>query len=362
MTRSTAKSAPTLTEMVSGKITERIGKGELKPGDCVPSERALSRSLRVSRITARNGLNQLVRSGLLRREPGRGYFVRSRSGMAANQAAGSALVFVHGKPPSEMAHGSEHARIWEGAREEAAGAGLMVLVSPVQEPAIAPEKAAEFAKVAAGVICDHTDQASVKALVDAGLPTVQIHYHRDDLPVDAVVQDDVGGIRKAVAHLAGRGHRRIGYLDTSAWLRTQERAGNVEMRLAGYLSARAQLGLEQDPALIRPVAGGERGALRSLLEAGATAVVSPHLRTWRAAAEGLELPAGFGVVAWMGETSAPEPEDLPTHLVWSREEMGRVAVRRLLARMEHPGHAATTTLIRTELVDRGTGGRGPAVG
>ena len=96
MTRSTAKPTPTLTEMVSGKITERIGKGELKPGDCVPSERALSRSLRVSRITARNGLNHLVRSGLLRREPGRGYFVRSRNGMAANQAAGSALVFVHG--------------------------------------------------------------------------------------------------------------------------------------------------------------------------------------------------------------------------------------------------------------------------
>jgi DNA-binding LacI/PurR family transcriptional regulator len=357
MARADIKPAGTLTEMVSGRIREQIGRGDLKPGDCVPSERELSRVLSVSRVTARNGLNQLVNAGLLRREPGRGYFVRSRGGAAANQAAGTALVFVHAKASQEMSAGSEHARMWEGAREEAAKAGMMVLVSPLEEGVITPEKASEFSKVAAGVICDHTDYVSLKALLDAGLPTVQIHYYREDLPIDAVVQDDVGGIRMAMAHLAERGHRRIGYLDTSAWLRREDRGRNAEMRLGGYLIARASLGLEEDPRLVVAVDDERRGALEVLIAAGASAVVSPHVATWDRARDGVELPSDFGVVVWMGQPVTPRQGNVPTHVIWSREEMGRVATRMLLSRIEDPERAATTTLIRTELVDCDTGGR-----
>ena len=52
-------------------------------------------------------------------------------------------------------------------------------------------------------------------------------------------------------------------------------------------------------------------------------------------------------------------EDYPTHVAWSKEQMGREAVRRLFAMLEHPEDMAVTVKISTELVDRGTGGRGP---
>ncbi len=56
-------------------IREKIAQGVWKPGDLLPSERELSEQYDISRMTARQALNELLSEGLVRRVQGRGTFV-----------------------------------------------------------------------------------------------------------------------------------------------------------------------------------------------------------------------------------------------------------------------------------------------
>jgi GntR family transcriptional regulator, N-acetylglucosamine utilization regulator len=56
-------------------LRERIRSGEWKPGDLIPSERELSETYHISRMTTRQAISDLVNEGVLNREQGRGTFV-----------------------------------------------------------------------------------------------------------------------------------------------------------------------------------------------------------------------------------------------------------------------------------------------
>jgi DNA-binding LacI/PurR family transcriptional regulator len=71
---------------------------------------------------------------------------------------------------------------------------------------------------------------------------------------------------------------------------------------------------------------------------------------------GIAVPGGFGLVVW-GEP-ADADEEYPSHIAWSKEAMGREAVRRLRFRVSRPEAPPATVTIPAELVECGTGGRG----
>lgn len=56
-------------------LREKIRSGEWKPGDLIPSERELSETYGISRMTARQAVTDLVNEGVFYREQGRGTFV-----------------------------------------------------------------------------------------------------------------------------------------------------------------------------------------------------------------------------------------------------------------------------------------------
>jgi GntR family transcriptional regulator len=56
-------------------LRDRIRQGEWKPGDLIPSERELSETYSISRMTARQAITDLVNEGVFFREQGKGTFV-----------------------------------------------------------------------------------------------------------------------------------------------------------------------------------------------------------------------------------------------------------------------------------------------
>ena len=60
-----------LKEIMRAKVRD----GEWQPGDLIPSERELSEQYKISRMTARQAITELVNEGLFYREQGKGTFV-----------------------------------------------------------------------------------------------------------------------------------------------------------------------------------------------------------------------------------------------------------------------------------------------
>ncbi len=111
----------------------------------------------------------------------------------------------------------------------------------------------------------------VSRIVDAGLPTVLIARELPDLPDVPVIRgDDRTGIRFAVEHLIGLGHRRI------ALVGGQQDSSAASERRAGYEDALRAAGLPVDPALEFPAAGSRRAGrdiCGDVLAAKPTAIV-----------------------------------------------------------------------------------------
>lgn len=78
-------------EQLEALLRQRLRSGALAPGERLPTEHELCRTLGVSRTTVRRALGRLTERGLLVRHPGRGTFVASS---AADDAAGVTEVVV----------------------------------------------------------------------------------------------------------------------------------------------------------------------------------------------------------------------------------------------------------------------------
>jgi len=366
MPRRLALRVPELKEdEVARRIRRQVASGRLGPGQCLPSERDLSRELGVSRVTVRNGLAKLVREGLIRRRPSKGYFLRTMEADPGEDRA-PVLVFVHAARETRYDYDYQ-TELWAAAREEAARNGKLTVVSHLESQGVTAERAGEFARFAAGMICDHAERGAVATLLAAGLAVVRTGYPRDGLGADAVIQDNAGGVTQAVEHLHARGHRRIGYLDPSENMRKLGLALNAEARRGAYVAACERLGLGVDPRMIAAVPWGDRqdpGPAERLVEAGATALIATFQSTLpgvRAALErrGIAPGGDFGLVVWGRQPGIWSDAEYPTHIAWSPAHMGRESVRRLIARLERPDLEPATIVIPTTLVDCGTGGRGP---
>lgn len=177
---------------------------------------------------------------------------------------------------------------------------------------------------------------TTEPLLAGKVPLVVVGWHVDHPDVDVVRTSDEHGMAQAVQHLVDLGHRRIAHIDGGA-------SSIAASRRDGYLKAMQAHGLG---SYIRIVPGGQtqldgQRAARVLLEEGGlpTALVAYNDDTATAAMgllaqSGIEVPTRVSVVGWDdSEAAALSPIGL-TSIAQQPDELARLAVERIVARIE----------------------------
>ena len=168
------------------------------------------------------------------------------------------------------------------------------------------------------------------------VPVVVVGWHVDHPAVDIVRTSDVHGMALAVRHLVSLGHRRIAHIDGGETVISASRR-------EAYADAMAAQGLGPS---IRIVGGGQSQldglrAARTLLAEGdlPTAVVAFNDDTAVAAMgllaqQGIEVPGRLSIIGWDdGDAAALSPVGL-TSVAQQPDTMARLAVERIVARLE----------------------------
>jgi LacI family transcriptional regulator len=206
------------------------------------------------------------------------------------------------------------------------------------------------------VACVSGDQAYLAPWQER-TPTVFVDRAPRGLAGVYVIEDDLGGARQAVTHLASHGHRRVAFFGVSTHVTTTHR------RLRGYRSAVAENGLEVSPELICiPTESADEAAAEMVkrLEApnGPTAVFSSTILCTMALVLALQR-AGRTDVALVGFGDIPMAAAIiPAVTVIDQDPagLGRIAVERLVQRIEAPdGPLRRRTVLPVHLIPRGSG-------
>ena len=99
-----------LSEEVSVELQQRVARGELKPGDRLPTEKALGEAFGVSRAVVREAIARLKADGLIETRQGSGAFV-----VEAPKAIKSLVAKMAVRPRSALT--SDSAAWWPPATE-----------------------------------------------------------------------------------------------------------------------------------------------------------------------------------------------------------------------------------------------------
>lgn len=353
-------------------VVEAINEGRYAPGSRLPAEVDLAREFRVSRGTIRQALATLRADGFIDSVPGRGSFV------------------IHGSPPR---------------RPEARRRVVGVVVPSVAQPyvpdllgwiedelhlhgysmivgssgATREQQAGRIHRIldegASGLIAYPVDYDPDPSLFghlgERQFPVVLIDRHLLGIAIDAVQPDNVGGAYAAVAHLATLGHRRIAFVSTDNLTTT-----SVAERLQGYQQALAAFGMPLDSALVcadLPVASrwstDLRAGVRDHVERIArflererpTAVFTLHDYLAAdvldaATARGLRVPDELALATFDDDPPAARLPVPLTAVRQPREQLGRLAARLVVDRIEGRRTETARIVLPTELVVRRSSG------
>lgn len=199
------------------------------------------------------------------------------------------------------------------------------------------------------ITCLSSDETDLSPFLGSGAPCVFLNRPDLDGQCDSVMVDNAGGVRKAVRHLWGLGHRRIGFFGIRSF--TVNRAE----RFAGYHLALSELDAPQPvPAWVSAphrhettqadvdlLAAQTVADWMALEERPTAAVCSADIEALalirKAAEAGLRVPDELSVIGF--DCTADGAKAIPPlDSVWQpAEELGGLAVESLLSRLENPG-------------------------
>jgi len=339
------KSHLSLPVQIGDDLKTKIRSGRLSAGSRIPSETSLAHQYRVSRITARQALLNLIYEGFLIRVPGKGTFVSEPS---ERHSGGEGFCPQLLGVIAPTLRNSYFARIVESIGETTGEQGWRtVLFSPTGRAAEERKMLEEAAGVVRGTILIAGEYSAENGILVRKMretsPLVIVDVAVAGVVTDLVVSDDRTGGRLAVMHLVELGHRKILHLagpsgDSSA-----------DDRLAGYGDALKKHGIPLVSGMVRftdwSMDQGYFETKKVFLSGGKnrpTAVFACNdevaVGAFKALAElGLRVPADIAVVGY-GNLDVGKYFQVPlTTVDQPAVAIGRAAARLLLERMTPGG-------------------------
>ncbi len=182
-------------------------------------------------------------------------------------------------------------------------------------------------------------------------------------PMDAVLTDNVGIMRRLVSRLASSGYKKIGYVGQDTEM------SNVNERYMGYKIGMEENGLNADPACIYL-----KESLRLNKAANANALIKRELQSGKKLPEvflcssdliaigvmsalqeeGLRVPQDIGVVGFDDISIAAFTQPPLTTVAQNITQLGKKCFSTLLSLMENPNHASVQTVVSAKIITRGS--------
>jgi LacI family transcriptional regulator, galactose operon repressor len=341
----TDKRADRPTQKLAARLRKEISSGVVPSGELLPGERSIARESGVAQMTARRALKMLQAEGLLVAEPRRGYRVLPG---ANDPDRGAPLAYVLSPHPGPELWDDLHKEFVAALQQAAALRGWTLLAVGTEDRT--HQQIIEDLRTArvCGAILDTPSGELMAAIHGADVPTLVVDDWRQDLEIDAVVQDGFRGGLLAGSCLVEHGHQRI------AWLGPIGVSRQGLERYGGASAALAARGLEITSELRRELSnpetpdGVEKARQLLTMKDRPTAI----LALWQGcvaslvkAAHQLDLIPGkdFEMIGW--STEAGYQKDFLSHftngpippaVVWDVQVLGQTAVSRLAERRQNP--------------------------
>ncbi len=335
-------------------LLTQIRSGALPLGERLPGERALAKQYRISYLTARKAVNELIAAGVLSR-PARGRItVCSRINMAPALQKRKIIAFVANSLNSalslQLLTAIEYRARQSGYLTIACNSQLDVTIEATHLQNLYGN---DIAGMVFYPIFSRSNQGLLDNMLRGHTPIVTVDHGVDRDDIDLIESDNFDAAYRATSYLISLGHVRIAHLTIP-----ENRLGDnpvVRERLEGYRQALADHGLPLLPELIGYMSDefydmeiakinlpymGFRAAL-SLLNLpkppSAFFLVVDELAygLYHAAQElGLNIPRQLSVIGINNLNTCQEIHPMLTSMALPFSDMGTRATELLIARIE----------------------------
>ena len=267
--RLTNQSPPKYVQIMDD-LTGKINRGELLPGDQIPTENELMKEFKVSRIVIVNSLTRLAADGVIIRIPGKGSFV-SESPAPPKETPAPVFSMVKPRSPqisfiipgieSRHAIGIAHGIAWRIHQR-----GMTCSITFSGNDIQIEEQLIDFASTQnpAGLFIFPSNQEVYNKklinLADSGFPIVLLDRDLPGLGLSSVQTDNSAATEMATSYLIGLGHKKIGICSQTPMPTT-----SVSNRIDGFISEMKKHNLMIDPTHLFTKLGSD-DSLEQLVE------------------------------------------------------------------------------------------------
>jgi LacI family transcriptional regulator len=356
-------------QRIIGELKRQILEGTLKPHSKVPSTKQLQEIYGVSSITAIRALRDLTTEGVIYQKPGVGSFVTDRGPDLAGGTHGGLLpdtvrTRLIGLVFSQILD-SFYPEVIDGIEEVLNPDGYHLILKQTKD-----DMRTEFHHLdslmkegVAGIIlacsADDVFAQNVKFIRDsARCPFIVIDSYLENMDIDGVVADEVGGSAMAVKYLGSLGHKRIAHISGKMGDPT------AVAQLKGYQVAMTELGLPLNPKFVHGFGLARRDGYESMrhfleMEEVPTAVFCASDRSAAGAYQaiyeaGLRVGTDISVVGFGDVNLATRLTPPLTSIHRDGKRLGRVSAEMLLRKIEasRVDSEGRMIFLETSLVER----------